>query len=115
MFKRVDTVFLPVRDLDRAIAWYTQTLGLTLRWRQANYAAINVGETALTLYQPEAEFAPVTGHAPFNFYASDVDAAHRTLREHGATVEEIKRLTNFAWFDFNDPDGNRLGICWFPT
>jgi catechol 2,3-dioxygenase-like lactoylglutathione lyase family enzyme len=109
-FQRVDTVFLPVRDLDRAVAWYTR-LGLGLRWRQGNYAALDLAETPVTLYQPEGEYRPVTGHEPFNFYAPDVDAAHALLGGLAARVGEVQRSEGFAYFSFEDPDGNRLAVC----
>lgn len=31
MFRRIDTVFLRVPNLDEAVAWYTEHLGLTER------------------------------------------------------------------------------------
>lgn len=114
LFKRIDTVFLPVRNLDAAIDWYTKTLGLTLRWKSGNYAAMNAGETAFTLFQPEGEFQPFAGHMPFNFYVTDPEEAHKRLAAAGAQVQLINRETGFAWFDWSDPDGNQLGICWFP-
>lgn len=114
MFKRIDTVFLPVRNLDRAIAWYTETFGFTLRWKHVDYAAINVGETPMTLYQPQGEFKPVSDHMPFNFYHGEIDAAHARLQAAGATVGDVNHSKDFAFFEFTDPDGNRLGVCWFP-
>lgn len=114
LFKRVDTVFIPVRDLVAAIPWYTETLGFTLRWHSGNYAALNAGETAVTLYQPEGAFQPFTVHAPLNFHASDIKEAHRRLKKAGATVEDIVVMPDVSFFDFKDLDGNRLGVCWFP-
>lgn len=114
LFRRVDTVFLPVRDLDKAVAWYTEHLGLTLRWQHGNYAALNVAETPLTLYQPEGEYRPIKEHMPFNFYSPDIEAARERLRAAGAAVGEINRHENFAHFACTDPDGNQLGVCWFP-
>jgi catechol 2,3-dioxygenase-like lactoylglutathione lyase family enzyme len=51
IFKRIDTVFLKVKDFDRAIDWYSNILGFTVRWKdeEGGYAALNIGETALTL------------------------------------------------------------------
>jgi catechol 2,3-dioxygenase-like lactoylglutathione lyase family enzyme len=51
LFKRIDTVFLHVKQFDQAIEWYVQKLGFTLRWRhdEGGYAALNIGETPLTL------------------------------------------------------------------
>jgi catechol 2,3-dioxygenase-like lactoylglutathione lyase family enzyme len=113
LFKRIDTVFLPVRNLDAAVAWYTRTLGFTPLWSSGNYAALSAGETAFTLYQPEGAHRPYADHAPFNFYASDVHAAHRALKEAGAQVEDIQSQPGIHFFDFMDLDGNRLGICHF--
>lgn len=51
LFKRIDTVFLKVNDFEKAIDWYCSVLGFTLRWKHeaGGYAALNIGETPLTL------------------------------------------------------------------
>ncbi len=114
MFRRIDTVFLRVRNLEKAIDWYTRELGLTLRWKQPGLACLNLGETPLTLMEVAEGFVPVT-EAPFNFYAPDIEAAHRRLKEAGAVVDdEITDEPGVRWFSFTDPDGNRLEVCWWP-
>lgn len=104
-------MFLPVQNLDRAIEWYGATLGFDLRWRSGNYAALNVSETPLTLYQPD-DFRP-TETAGFNFYATDVEAAHKKLRDAGCEVGGIQEGGGVRFFRFKDPDGNALEVCWF--
>lgn len=111
MLKRIDTVFLPVSDLDRSIAWYKETLGLTLRWKVQGYAAFHVAETALTLVQAD-EVVPAK-HEPFNFYVDDLKATHAHLSSLGAAVSEVRDHGDLAEFTVTDPDGNRLGIVWF--
>lgn len=110
MLKRIDTVFLPVSNLDSAIAWYTSTLGLSLRWKVQGYAALNVGETAFTLVEV-AEVRPAQ-HQPFNFYAGDIRAARERLAGAGVSVSELRDHGNMLEFEFKDPDGNALGIVW---
>lgn len=105
-------MFLPVKDLGRAIDWYTATLGFDLRWRSGNYAALNVSETPLTLYEPD-DFTPVE-KAGFNFYVTDIEAAHRTLKDAGCDIGPIQDGGGVRFFDFKDPDGNALSVCWFP-
>lgn len=114
MFRRIDTVFVRVRNLDDAVTWYTEKLGLRLRWRQPGVACLNVSETPLTLLEASDDFVPAA-EAPFNFYTDDIEAAHRFLKEAGVTVDdEILAGDGVRWFGFRDPDGNRLEVCWWP-
>lgn len=48
----------------------------------------------------------------FNFYAKDIDEAYQFIKSNNiAIVKEIERIGNFAYFNFQDPDGNVLMIC----
>jgi catechol 2,3-dioxygenase-like lactoylglutathione lyase family enzyme len=113
LFKRIDTVFLQVSDIDESIKWYTETLGFNLRWfdNENGYAAINVSETPLTLVRVK-EVKPAT-HNPFNFYTSDINKVHEELNKKGVEVEDIVDYGNVLSFNFKDLDGNTLGVCYF--
>nr|MBO2471919.1 hypothetical protein [Bacillota bacterium] len=114
MFRRIDTVFLRVRNLDDAVAWYTEKLGLALKWRQPGLACLGLGETPLTLLEAADEFVPAE-EPPFNFYAADIEEARRRLRDAGVEVdEEIQSDGTVRWFGFADLDGNRLEVCSWP-
>lgn len=120
MFSRIDTVFLRVRNLEEALAWYTEQLGLTLRWKQPGLGCLDLGEapkrgeTPLTLIEVTEGFSPST-EAAFNFYAADVEAAYSRLKEAGAVVDDkIEEDSATRWFGFQDPDGNRLEVCSWP-
>jgi catechol-2,3-dioxygenase len=116
LFKRIDTVFLKVRDFDKAIQWYGEVLGLEVRWRhdEGGYAALNVGETPLTLVRmsPNDEAAQ-DGRISFNFYVPDIHQAHQHLKDHGVDVGEIVDYGDVLSFNFSDLDGNQLGVCYF--
>ena len=43
---RIDTVFVQVSYLDYSIKWYSEILGLTLRWNWSGYAAFTLGDTS---------------------------------------------------------------------
>lgn len=113
LFKRIDTVFLEVTDIERSIQWYTNVLGFTLRWvaKDTGYAAINIGETPLTLVQAR-EVKPGT-HCPFNFYSPSINQAYDHLKKNGVDVEEIVDYGDVLSFNFKDPDGHLLGVCYF--
>ena len=112
MLTRIDTVFIPVHDLSRAIDWYSHVLGLKLKWTMEKYACLELGETPLTLVQQPALQAPSFSHELLNFFSTDVDGVHHALREHGVAVGDIMEPSHgLRYFTFLDLDGNRLGIC----
>lgn len=117
LFKRIDTVFLKVVDYDKAIEWYQNVLGFSVRWRDDNngYAAMEIGETPLTLVRSSAEeIDRAKSHVSFNFYTPDIEAAHKHLVGHGLKVDPIGIDTDVQWFGFEDLEGNRLEVCYFP-
>ncbi|MFC4559220.1 VOC family protein [Virgibacillus kekensis] len=113
LFKRIDTVFLEVTDIEKSIEWYTDVLDLELRWfqKEGGYAAIEIGETPLTLVRA-SEVKPAT-HCQFNFFTNDIKAAHERLQENNVDVDEIVDYGDVLSFEFRDPDGNILGVCFF--
>ncbi|KMJ57350.1 hypothetical protein AB685_17850 [Bacillus sp. LL01] len=113
LFKRIDTVFLEVTDMERSINWYTEVLGFSVRWHDVEngYAAIEVGETPLTLVH--AEKVTPASHCLLNFYSSDIYVAHQKLRENGVEVEDVMDYGTVMSFEFKDPDGHILGVCSF--
>ncbi|TYS55595.1 hypothetical protein FZC74_18930 [Sutcliffiella horikoshii] len=113
LFKRIDTVFLEVTNMERSIGWYTEVLGFSVRWHDVEngYAAIEMGETPLTLVRAE-EVIPGS-HCLLNFYSSDIYDAHHKLLESGVQVEDVIDYGTVLSFEFKDPDGHILGVCYF--
>jgi catechol 2,3-dioxygenase-like lactoylglutathione lyase family enzyme len=108
-FEKLDFVAVPVRDPDRAAAFYGGTLGL----RRDDDAAYEfwAGDTCLAIWEPERqgqEFAPQrNGHLALR--VADVADARRELEEQG--VEFLGEtfdtgVCHMAFF--RDPDGNDL-------
>lgn len=114
----IQVVSLYVRDQDRALQFYTDTLGFVLRrdnpmggghrWIEV---APRDAETALVLY-PRAMDKNWKEHRPsLVFHADDVRAVCRELAEAG--VEIVMEPQTSPWGVFAtiaDPDGNRLSI-----
>lgn len=118
-----DYVILLVDDLDRALAFYTQVLGLCLGHRSGAYAQLDTGTTRLGLYTRTA-MAQVVGfplhtpdpHAPgfeLGFKVPDVDAAFAELTARGATATTPP--TTRPWGQrtayVRDPDGHLIELA----
>ena len=114
LFKRIDTVFLQVNDFDRTIKWYCDVLGFTLRWKddEGGYAALNIGETALTLVRSKTEPAK-NANISFNFYTADIERAQQLLLQNNVNVGSINEDGQVKWFKFQDIEGNELEVCYF--
>lgn len=129
---QVATVFIPVTDQDRALAFYRDTLGFDQR-ADFNYGGSHrwvevapPGSTiALALVPPGEGAATDTETTRCALVTEDIDADHAALRANGVNVDaEIARtgtqragLVSLdvsvdnpvpAQFLFRDPDGNRF-------
>ena len=113
IFQRIDTVFLKVKNLDRSVTWYTEVLGFSLRWRSETHAALNIGETPLTLVQAPENHTSLMEQAYFNFYVEDIQLAYSHLKNHQVEVGEVGSDEQVSWFSFKDIDGNQLDVCSF--
>lgn len=112
LFKRIDTVFVPTRNVERALNWYVQVLGGTPGWRseKGEFQSVTFSDTSITLFLTNDENEYLPRRSPFNFYVPSAEAAYRHLLFHGVTVEEISEY-GAKYFAFFDPDGNRLEVC----
>jgi lactoylglutathione lyase len=81
----VRMVILSTDDLDESIRFYTETLGMTLKFRDgAHYAAIDGG--SITLALATAVDHPIPGQVVVGIKTSDVDAAAKAIEDSGGGV-----------------------------
>ena len=119
----LDYVVLIVSDLDRALAFYTGTLGLTLQHRAEKYAQMKAGMTRLALYTRDA-MAETLGTAldrpsasapafELGFKVTDCDAAFAELVGAGAPVVVPPTLRSWGQRTayVRDPDGNLIELA----
>ena len=115
---KVNYVFIHVKDLKKSVNWYCKLLGITIDSSQIESPVFNIpvtGTTGLTLddhtFDPNFKFEP-SKNVLFNFYTEDIDAAYNFMKKNNITiVKEIERIGEFAYFNFEDLDGNVLMIC----
>jgi catechol 2,3-dioxygenase-like lactoylglutathione lyase family enzyme len=108
------------RDRERAIAFYRDTLGLTLAYEDQFAAVFSIGGVTLRVSHV-ADFTPHE-HTILGFKVPDVAVAVKTLLKKGLTFNvyasfnqnDLGILTlpggtvQVAWF--KDPDGNVLSV-----
>jgi catechol 2,3-dioxygenase-like lactoylglutathione lyase family enzyme len=113
---QIATVIVPVADQEKALEFYTGTLGFKVvrdmpfgqgdRWVEVGPGGAG---TTIALVQARSDDQPVE----ISFLTKDVEGDHAGLRSAG--VEGDAELLNFGggvppMFTFRDPDGNRFRV-----
>jgi predicted enzyme related to lactoylglutathione lyase len=109
----VDFVSVPTRDLERAVAFYGETLALhrSAYRPDRNFAEFETGTVTLNVLDPErmgiGTFSPNPNHLAL--HVDDVAAARATLEERGVSFSGDIFDTGVCHLAFfSDPDGNTL-------
>ncbi|WMT39617.1 VOC family protein [Paenibacillus sp. D2_2] len=122
--KDLGTIFIRVSNLDEALPFYSEVLGLQLRdveqWddgRGANYKFPNQS-TLLTLIEVGESLEP-SKQPNFNLVCSNILEAYEELKSKGIIVGSLNQWSS-DWndhfdFDIFDPDGNSINLIeWTP-
>lgn len=110
MIGPLDHVYYWVRDMDVAVAFYRDVVGLTLERRAGNeWAEFDAGPVRLALHGSD-DAQPGGGTAVFR--VDDLDAARWQLEQRGARFDEhVGEVEGFARFaTFRDPDANAIQL-----
>ena len=108
---RIAYVNLFVRDLDRALAFYRDALGLELRYASAafGYASFAAGPIRLGIAVDRPDQGVLVGrHSGIGFEVDDLDAEHRRLVDLGVTfpMAPARQPWGATMALVADPDGN---------
>jgi methylmalonyl-CoA/ethylmalonyl-CoA epimerase len=113
---RIGQIAIAVSDLDRAVAWYENVLGLSLLFRAPpGLAFFDCGGVRLMLSRPEPPDAELRTSVIY-YQVADIHGAHAALRSRGAAFVDpphlIARLPDHdLWMAFcRDSEGNLLGL-----
>jgi catechol 2,3-dioxygenase-like lactoylglutathione lyase family enzyme len=124
----LEVVVVPVSDVDRAKAFYSEQLGFNIDFD----TRIGEGNRVVQLTPPGSDCSVVIGEGVvpdmppgslkgLQLVVSDINAAHAQLVERGVDVTEIQvlgenpsptgnALDNVGFVFFSDPDGNGWAV-----
>ena len=109
----LDHVYYWTRDMDRAVAFYRDVVGLGLvRQEGDQWALFDAGPVQFALHGVTPGHPVAPGGATAVFRVDDLDAAVRALEERGVPFHDhLGEVSGFARFrSFNDPDGNTVQL-----
>jgi catechol 2,3-dioxygenase-like lactoylglutathione lyase family enzyme len=109
----LDHVYYWTRDMDRAVAFYGEVLGLPLLRREDDqWALFDAGPVQFALHGSIEGHPVAPGGATAVFRVDDLDGAVRALQERGVEFHDhLGEVAGFARFrSFSDPDGNTVQL-----
>jgi catechol 2,3-dioxygenase-like lactoylglutathione lyase family enzyme len=107
----IDHVYYWTRDMERAVTFYSDVLGLPVASRAGSeWAEFQAGPVRLALHGTEESSVPPSGTVVFN--VDDLDEARWVLQQRGVVFDgheaEVPGSARFA--TFHDPDGNPVQL-----
>ncbi len=116
MFKRVDDVFFNVDDMEKAVAFYRDILGLAVKYQSADWAELDAGNMTIALrrYGSGPEGRPELGvgeGATIVFEVEDMEVTKAELEDQGVTfIGDVFEYGTVTLAAFEDLNGNVLQI-----
>ena len=111
--KAIGAIMLGVRDLDKALEFYKDKLGLHVIMKEPSLALLQCGMVMLGLSRGHVNLAPhVSGATEVVFAVDNVRATHKALSSQGITfMSEPRQATPTDWVaHFKDVDGHILSV-----
>lgn len=111
--RKLDHVYYWTQDMDRAVKFYEEVLGLRLLRREgSSWAEFETGTIRLALHGAVEGRPVAAGGATAVFEVEDLDAARGALEEKGVELlDHMGEVEGYARFaSFLDPDGNTVQV-----
>ena len=100
-----------VADMDRAVRFYRDVLGLTLRFESPGWSEFSTGETSLALH-PASSKSPA-GSVELGFNVSNLEAFYREMSAKGVqfSIPPTKQDFGGTLAQFLDSEGGRSSVA----
>lgn len=113
MAQGIAAVWVPVEDMDRAVAFYRDTLGLSVTMQDTDWTEIDAGGLTVGLNARENTHGGSGGGAVISFSpeGSIEDEVQRIAARGGASIEG--EISEYPWgriLPFKDIEGNDLQL-----
>src|SRR3989338_9254354 len=122
----IDHVAVNVRDIDKAVGFYTRVIGLKITQREPSKPGIecflDCGPSLIGIIQakdletshPFANEGLGANHFSFRIHANDFDPMIKRLEDHNVNIEFAKKRDKSWSLYFYDLDGNKLEVTAWP-
>jgi catechol 2,3-dioxygenase-like lactoylglutathione lyase family enzyme len=116
MFNKVDDVFFNVDDLDQAVAFYRDKLGMAVKYESADWVELDGGNVTIALRRygsgPEGRPELAVGDgATIVFEVDDIEATKAALEAQGVKfISGVFEYGTVKLAAFEDLNGNVLQI-----
>ena len=113
---RIGQIHITVHDIDRAVAFYRDVLGMKLLFQVPGQAMAFFDCGGVRLYLGAAESPQFESHALLYYAVDDIDAAHTALSARGAQFVDPphpvhRDASGELWLAFlRDSEGNPLAL-----
>ncbi|KMK75624.1 VOC family protein [Alkalihalobacillus pseudalcaliphilus] len=111
VLNEVGTIFIPVRDIEKARDWYCDLFGLPIDGEilHEHLYVIPTEGTGIVLDSKIFNEENVYKSPPFHLNTHDIYQAYEYIKTKKLT--SLSEIQHGQWFNFKDPDGNHLMIC----
>lgn len=118
MITGVRDVYYNVKDMDRALSFYTEVLGLEKVYGHGHYATLKLGGLAVSLHWTEGQDVPrierdshgAHAGATVTFESNNIPEDRVRLEKGGAVILGENDAPWGHMLTFEDPDGNVLKL-----
>lgn len=112
---KINLVFIPVTDIEKAKDWYSNMLGI--EDGEVHFGHLFAAEMegadmmldTMPMWRDENGELPRLNVPAIQFGTADIHASYQFMKDNG--VELVTEIQHDHFFVFKDPDGNMLMVC----